>query len=348
MKKEVFGKNSIGQEVCKYSIENTKGMKVVLTDIGATVVELWVKDKDGKFRDVALGYDEVELYEKEGTYFGAIVAPYANRIAGAKIEIDGVEYALDANDNSVNTLHSGVNSMAKKVWKVKEWEVNKIVFTYNNKDLEQGFPGNSVCDVTYEVTEENQLAISYYAVSDKKTTFNMTNHLYFNLNGHDAGTILNHELRVKASGYTPMIDSKSIPTGEVAAVEGTPFDFRTPKEIGRDIEEDFPQLLYGQGYDHNFALDKETSGVEKIAESYSKESGIQMEVYTDCIGVQLYTGNFLNGDLGKGGHHYVRRGGFCLETQFFPNAINEPNFVKPIIEADVPYMTKTVYGFEVR
>lgn len=347
MEKYVFGKNSLNQEVCKYGIGNKNGMKVVLTDIGAAVVELWVRDKNGALRDVALGYDDVELYEKEGTYFGATVGRYANRIANAEIEIDGVVYELDANDNE-NTLHSGKHSMGKKVWSVKEHTEEKIVFTYTSADLEQGFPGTAVCDVAYEVTEENELKISYYAVSDKKTTFNMTNHTYFNLNGHDAGTILNHELMIKASGYTPVKDSKSIPTGEVAMVENTPFDFRMEKPIGRDIEEAFEQLIFGQGYDHNFVLDKETTGVEKIAAVYSADSGIQMEVWTDCIGVQLYSGNFLNGDAGKNGCNYVRRAGLCLETQYFPNSINEPNFVRPITEANMPYETQTIYKFGIR
>ena len=347
MEKQIFGKNDRNQDVYKYRIENKQGMKVVLTDIGAAVVELWVKDRSGTWKDVALGYDDVKQYENEGTYFGAIVGRYANRISDAKIEIDGIVYALDANDHE-NTLHSGKHSMGKKVWSVKEYIENKIVFTYTSADLEQGFPGTAVCEVTYEVTEDNALEISYYAVSDKKTVFNMTNHTYFNLNGHDAGTILEHELQMKASGYTPIKDSKSIPTGEIAAVEGTPFDFRAAKCIGRDIETDFEQLIFGQGYDHNFVIDKEEAGIEKIAEAYSEDSGIQMDVWTDCMGVQLYTGNFLNNDAGKNGCHYVRRAGFCLETQCFPNAINEPNFVSPIVDAGLPYETKTIYKFLVK
>lgn len=347
MQKTYFGRNSLNQEVHKYYIENKNGMKAVLTDIGAAVVELWVKDKSGAFRDVALGYDEVELYEKEGTYFGATVGRYANRISDAKIAIDGIVYALDANDNE-NTLHSGKESMAKKVWDVKAYEENKIIFTYTSAHLEGGFPGVAICDVSYEITDENELKISYNAVSDKKTAFNMTNHTYFNLNGHAAGDILDHELKIKASGYTPVKNSKSIPTGEIASVEGTPFDFREAKTIGQDIEEEHQQLVYGQGYDHNFALDKETEGVEKIAEAYSRTSGIQMEVWTDCIGVQFYTGNFLNKDEGKANCNYIRRAGFCLETQFFPNAVNEPNFKSPIVDADVPYQTMTKYVFGIR
>jgi len=340
-----FGKTSKGIDAHKYSIENKKGMKVVLTDMGCAVVEIWVKDAAGKYRDVALGYDDVQQYEKEGTYFGAIVGRYANRIAGAKFEIDGVEYILDANNNE-NNLHSGAKGLAREVWKVAEHSDNKIVFTHVAEN--DGYPGVANCQITYEVTEENALVISYLATADKKSPFNMTNHTYFNLNGHDAGTILNHELMIKASGYTPVIDDKAIPTGEVATVEGTPFDFRVEKPIGRDIEEEFDQLIFGQGYDHNFALDKETDGVEKIATAYSADSGITMEVYTDCVGVQLYTGNFLEGDLGKAGHHYERRAGFCLETQFFPNSINEPNFLRPVTEAGEKYQTQTIYKFDTK
>ena len=340
-----FGKTSKGIDAHKYSIENKKGMKVVLTDMGCAVVEIWVKDAAGKYRDVALGYDDVQQYEKEGTYFGAIVGRYANRIAGAKFEIDGVEYILDANNNE-NNLHSGAKGLAREVWKVAEHSDNKIVFTHVAEN--DGYPGVANCQITYEVTEENALVISYLATADKKSPFNMTNHTYFNLNGHDAGTILNHELMIKASGYTPVIDDKAIPTGEVATVEGTPFDFRAAKPIGRDIEEEFDQLIFGQGYDHNFALDKETDGVEKIATAYSADSGITMEVYTDCVGVQLYTGNFLEGDLGKAGHHYERRAGFCLETQFFPNSINEPNFLRPVTEAGEKYQTQTIYKFDTK
>lgn len=347
MEKILFGKISTGEEAYKYVITNENGMKVVLTDFGATVVDLYVKDRDGNLTDVSLGYDDVLSYERETTYFGATVGRYANRIANAKIEIDGVEYLLDANNNE-NSLHSGPNSMGKKLWSVKEYEKNRITFTYTSKHLEQGFPGNAVCDVTYELTDKNELEISYHAVSDKKTTFNMTNHTYFNLNGHDAGSIYTHELMLNASGYTPVVDEKSIPTGEVAPVEGTPFDFRVTKPIGRDIDADFDQLRYGSGYDHNFAIDKKEEGVELIAQVYAPESGIQMQVLTDCVGVQLYTGNFMAGQIGKGQHSYVGKGGFCLETQYFPNSINEPNFLRPITDANVPYETKTIYAFSIK
>lgn len=347
MSKQQFGTTSKGLEVSKYTIGNSKGMQAVVTDFGATVVAILVPDRDGNMVDVALGYDSVTPYEQETTYFGSTVGPYANRISDSKIEIDGVVYQLDVNDNE-NNLHSGFNTWAKQVWSVKELTDSKVVFTYAAKDLEQGFPGNITCDVTYEVTENNELVIGYYAVSDKKTTINMTNHTYFNLNGCVSGDTLGHELQISASGYTPVKSSHAIPTGEVAPVEGTPFDFRVAKTIGRDIKEENEQLTFGNGYDHNFAIDKEAEGMEKVAEAYAPESGIVMDVLTDCIGIQLYTGNFITGQIGKNGHEHVKHEGFCLETQYFPNSINEPNFVRPISEANVPYETKTVYAFRTK
>lgn len=341
---KLFGKNSKGEEVSVYTLKNEKGMQVSFIDLGAAVHEIYVPDRNGALVQISAIYDNPLSYEEQTTYFGAVVAPSANRIADAKFEIDGQLYVIDANNNE-NNLHSGYNTLAKKIWFVKEQTANKIVFAYDAKDLEQGFPGNIHYEVTYEVTENNELAISYYAISDKKTTINMTNHTYFNLAGAYSGSIENHELWLKASHYTPVKDAKAIPTGEIAPVEGTPFDFRVPKTIGRDIEEEFDQLIFGLGYDHNFAIDKEGSGVEKIATAYAKETGIQMDVWTDCIGVQLYTGNFMEGELGPEGYVYEKRGAFCLETQYFPNAINEANFVGPISEANVPYETKTVYAF---
>lgn len=343
---KLFGKNSKGEDVFIYTLKNENGMQVSFLNIGAAVHEIWVPGRQ-ELVQVSAIYDSPLLYEREATYFGAIVAPYANRISNAKFEIDGVVYETDAN-NHEHSLHSGRNSIAKKIWAVKEQTDTKIVFSYDAKDLEQGFPGNIHYEVTYEVTEDNALSISYYALSDKKTTINMTNHTYFNLAGALSGSVEDHELWIKASHYTPVKDAKAIPTGEIAPVDGTPFDFRVPKTIGRDIRNSFDQLRYGQGYDHNFAIDKEAVGLEKIATAYASATGIQMDVWTDCIGVQLYTGNFMEGNPGPNGHRYARHGAFCLETQYFPNAINETNFVCPITEANVPYETKTVYAFSNR
>jgi len=348
-----FGKTSNGKEVHKYFIENEKGMCASFTEFGATLIDLFVEDKSSSkekpsLKNVALSYADVRSYEKETTYFGATVAPYANRISNACFEIDGVRYELDANDNE-NSLHSGPAGLAKKVWNIKEHTKDQITFSYNAKDKEQGFPGNIYYEVTYKITEKNELEISYYAISDKKTTLNMTNHTYFNLNGiFEDENVENHELWIKASKYTPIKDSKCIPSGETVSVEGTPFDFRVPKAIGEDIGLDFEQLQFGQGYDHNFVIDKETDGVEKIASVYSLQTGIQMDVWTDCIGVQLYTGNYLEGQIAPNGKKYKKHHGLCLETQYFPNAINEPNFKRPIVNAMEPYISKTIYEFSVR
>lgn len=340
---QLFGKNSKKEEVYIYTLSNKSGMTVRFLNLGAAIHEIWVPSKDGQSVLVSTTYDNPRSYEREMTYFGAVVAPYANRIANAKFEIDGQVYKIDANMQG-HSLHSGRNGLAKKVWKVKEQTDQKIVFTYDAKDLEQGFPGNIHYEVTYEVTDGNELSISYYALSDKKTTINMTNHTYFNLAGVFSGSVVEQELWIKASHYTP-VDAKAIPTGEIAPVEGTPFDFRVAKPIGRDIKADFDQVRYGCGYDHNLVFDKETEGVEKVATAYAKETGIQMDMWTDCVGVQLYTGNFMGGQKGPNGYRYVQHNAFCLETQYFPNAINETNFVRPITEAGVPYESKTIYGF---
>lgn len=345
MSKTNFGMTKEGLEASLYEIKNSKGMRVTATDFGATVVSVFFKDKYGQVKDVVLGYDDVADYQRESCYFGATVGRYANRIANAKIEIEGVEYQLEANDNE-NNLHSGSKGTSEFLWEVKEVSDNAITFEYVSKDLEQGFPGTATIDVTYEVTEDNELKIIYHAVSDKTTTFNMTNHSYFNLNGHAAGKVYGHTLQINASHYTPVIDAKAIPTGEIAPVDDTPFDFREAKPIGRDIEMDNDQLKYGNGYDHNFALDKENAGVERVATAYAAESGIKMDVLTDCIGIQLYTGNFIGGQKGKGGAEYVGRGAFCLETQFYPNSINEANFTTPVTKAGEAYDTTTIYKFE--
>ena len=330
-----------------YTIGNEKGTKIVLTDIGATVVSIFIKDKNGEIKDIVTGYDNFDSYKKGGSFFGATVGRNCNRIWNAAVVIDGVEYKLEANDNE-NNLHSGSNTVSFKKWDVKALGTDFITFEIVSKDLEQGFPGNATITVTYSISEDDEFTIQYRGVSDKKTVFNMTNHCYFNLNGHDSGSIYSHELQINAARYTPVSSSKSIPTGEIAPVEGTPFDFRTVKEIGEDIEKDNEQLKFANGYDHNFAIDKTTDGVERVATAYSPESGISMDVLTDCVGIQLYTGNFIGGQIGKGNIKYNDRDAFCLETQFFPNAINEPNFVTPITDAGEVYESKTIYKFSVK
>lgn len=344
MRKTSFGTTKTGCEASTYEIDNGRGVRLIATDFGATVVSIFVKDKNGTERDVILGYDDLASYERAECYFGATVGRNANRIANAKVTIDGVEYQLEQNDNE-NSLHSGSNGVSVKMWDVEEYTDTKITFGYTSRDMEQGFPGNCRMQVTYEVTAQNEFKITYHVVSDKKTVINMTNHSYFNLAGQENGNVLDQTLQIAASHYTPMIDSKSIPTGEIAAVEGTPFDFRKEKPIGQDIKASHEQLVFANGYDHNFAIDKTKDGVEKIASAYCRESGIRMDVYTDLPGVQLYTANFVGGQHGKKGAEYVQNSAFCLETQYYPNAVNEPNFASPVFDAGQPYDSTTVYAF---
>ncbi|MDD6155509.1 MAG: galactose mutarotase [Lachnospiraceae bacterium] len=340
-----FGRVGLfGKSATLFSIKNSKGMEVLVTDYGATTVSIFVRDRQGELRDVILGYDNAKDYAEHWSYFGATVGRNANRIAGAQISIDGEVYHLEKNDRG-NNLHSGSKSLTKVFWDVKSREDNCITFVYNSPDLEEGYPGNATVEVTFEVTEDNDYLIRYHALSDKKTVFNMTNHCYYNLNGAGNGTVLEHVLQINASHYTPCIDQKSIPTGEIAPVEGTPFDFTVAKPIGQDIHADHPQIALANGYDHNFAIDKTMDGVEKAAVIYSQESGIQMEVFTDTPGIQLYTANGVKGEVGKGNTAYENYGAFCLETQYFPNAINEPNFSTPVTDANVPYESTTRYHF---
>lgn len=344
MGKNFFGETSRGEQVSIYDISNQNGMKVLLTDLGATTVSVFVKDKDGNYQDVVLGYDNAKSYEREWCYFGATVGRYANRISNAKIEIEGQVYNLEVNDNE-NCLHSGSNGTSKRMWEVKSYTDNEITFTIEDNDLAQGFPGNAVMEVTYKVSDDNALIITYSAHADKTTTFNMTNHCYYNLNGHKSGNIGGHMLQINANHYTPVSSQKAIPTGEIAPVEGTPFDFTVSKPIGRDIGADDEQLRFANGYDHNFAIDKTSSGVERAATVIGDKTGIAMDVFTDCLGVQLYSANFIGGQRGKEGVIYEDRDAFCLETQYFPNAINEPNFTTPITPAGEEYRSQTVYHF---
>lgn len=346
MSKRDFGTLSDGTKVSLYTIVNSKGLEIAISDYGANVVSIFVNDKDGNKRDVILGFDDAAGYEASGSYFGATVGRNCNRISDCKITIDGVEYALENNDRG-NNLHSGSKGLSRVMWNVKEACDNKLVLTYHSPDLEEGYPGNADIEVVFEATEENDFAISYKAVSDKKTVFNMTNHCYFNLNGHTSGPVFDQELMIKAYGYTPVKDERSIPTGETPDVAGTPFDFRVSKPIGRDIHADDEQIGYANGYDHNFAIAKETEGMENVACAYAKESGIQMEVITDTIAIQLYTANGMT-EVGKGGNTYPNYGAFCLETQYFPNSINEPNFVTPLFDAGEEYKSKTLYRFSIR
>lgn len=339
-----FGKIDSGELAHIYSICNKNGAKLSVTDLGATIVGLEVPDKNGNMRDVILGYDNAKEYQSHTFYFGACIGRNANRINKAVVELNNKKVSLEVNDND-NNLHSGTHGFHNVLWGVCSPEPNSIALTYLSKDGEQDFPGNMETKVTYTLTDDNELIIHYEAVSDKTTVANFTNHSYFNLNGHDSGNVYDQELMIKAQAYTPVIDAKAIPTGEIQSVDGTPFDFRVYKKIGLDIEADNTQIKYGNGFDHNFALDKNGHEMTLAGSARSAESGIQMDVYTDCVGMQFYSGNFIEKHQGKSGAMYDFRNGFCLETQYFPNAVSEPKFESPVINPGEKYDSITKYSF---
>lgn len=346
METTMFGTTKNEKQVRLYALENHTGMKMTVTNLGATIVSLLVVDKNGHSQDVVLGYDTVAAYEENTCYFGAAIGRNANRIKGAKCVIDGVSYLLEANDNE-NNLHSGSTGFHNAIWKAfyAEEDKNMILFTYDSPDGEQGFPGNMSAKISYCLTDDNKLAITYEATADKKTVANFTNHTYFNLNGNRSGSVEHQNLMINASYYTPVVDEKAIPNGGIESVSGTPMDFRVMKEIGRDINADFKQLHYAGGYDHNYVLNKDGGKLSHAATALATETGITMKVYTDSPGMQFYSGNFITPQEGKDKARYDFRQGFCLETQYFPNAINQQGFDSPILKPGQVYYSKTEYAF---
>jgi len=343
---ENFG-NTISNEATKlYMLENQNGMQLKVMDLGATMVSLLVKDETGELRDVILGYDNAAEYQNHSYYFGAVIGPNANRVAYAKCSIEGQTYELEQNNNG-NNLHSGSRGFHNVIWdaKVEESRNDTITFTYYSKDTEQGFPGNLTVKVTYTLTEKDELKIDYFGETDKTTVTNFTNHAYYNLGGHDFGSIEGHKLSIYAQSYTPVISGEAIPTGTITSVTGTPMDFQIKKSIGQDIRMDFMQLQFAGGYDHNYVLDTAHGCMKLAAQVFCEESGIAMDFYTDCVGIQFYSGNFIEEHSGKNGVAYNYRQGFCLEPQYFPNAVNEKEFVSPIIEPGETYQAHTKICF---
>ena len=337
-----FGRTKKGEEAHLYLLENKNGVKAYLTDYGAALVRLLVPDKNNELRDVVLGYDDTAGYEQGDVFFGATVGRNANRVGGAHVEIAGKVYKLEKNDND-NNLHSGTHYYNKRLWDVVEQADDHVAFVLHSPDGDQGYPGAFDMHVTYTLDDSNELTIHYVAVPDQDTVINMTNHSYFNLNGHASGTVLGHKVTVNADSFTPA-DAYSIPTGEIRSVEGTPMDFRSGRVLGDDIDTDYEPLRFGSGYDHNWVL-KNEGRFDKVAEVASEESGIVMEVYTDLPGVQIYTANFLDGEPGKGGASYIKRSAVCLETQYFPDAIHHENFPQPLCKKGEKYDTRTAYRF---
>jgi aldose 1-epimerase len=327
-------------------------MQVKVTNYGAIVTAILVPDRNGKLGDITLGYDRVEDYINavDKPYFGAIVGRYGNRIANGEFTIDGETYSL-ATNNGPNHLHGGVIGFDKVVWDAelvggKGW--SGLELSYLAKDKEEGYPGNLSIKVTYKLTDANELIVDYLATTDKATPVNLTQHSYFNLKGEGEGNILDHELMINASKYTP-VDSTSIPTGEMTSVTGTPFDFTAAKSIGRDIGKKDEQLEFGLGFDHNFVLNREGDGLSMAASVHEPTTGRVMEIMTTEPGIQFYCGNFLDGRLkGKSGKPYVHRGGFCLETQHYPDSPNQENFPSTILKPGEEYRTTTVFKFSAK
>ncbi|WP_339730750.1 aldose epimerase family protein [uncultured Gimesia sp.] len=334
-----------------YTLKNNSGMTVKVTNYGAIITSISVPDRNGKMADIALGYNRVEDYINavDKPYFGAIVGRYGNRIAKGQFTLNGETYTL-AKNNGENHLHGGVIGLDKVVWDATLVSPTKIELTYLAKDREEGYPGNLNIKVTYSLNNENQLIVDYLATTDKATPINLTQHTYFNLKGEGTGTILDHELMLNARKYTP-VDQTLIPTGELAAVAGTPFDFTSPKPIGRDINQQHQQLEFGGGFDHNWALNKhgKENQLTLAAKVYEPESGRVLEIRTTEPGIQFYCGNFLDGRLsGKSGKPYLHRGGFCLETQHYPDSPNQPNFPTTILKPGEEYKSTTVFQFSTK
>lgn len=342
-----YGKLKDGSEVSLYTMTNGKGSTMKVMNYGGIIVSLEVPDREGNLVDVVLGYDSLAEYEKRNPFFGALVGRYGNRIAGGKFTLDGTEYDLVKNNNG-NHLHGGTKGFDKVVWSAEEVPSEEGValrLSYLSKDMEEGYPGNLDVEVLYTLTSDNTIKFDYVATTDKKTVVNLTQHAYFNLNGGKRD-ILNHELLLNADEFV-VVDEQLIPTGEIRSVENTPLDFRKPVKIGERIDDDYEQLRLGRGYDHCFVINGQ--GLKFTAEVYDSLSGVVMTVHTTEPGVQLYTGNFLDGSFsGKDGVVFKKRTGFCLETQHFPDSPNRSEFPSVVLNPGEIYKTQTTYQFSVR
>jgi len=345
--KKNFEKIVDGKQVGLYVLENDQGTVAEITNYGGKVVSLWLPDKSGNYEDVVLGHENIDdfLNAKE-KYFGALIGRYGNRIAHGKFTLDGKEYTL-ATNNGANSLHGGDKGFDAVVWDAKQVDEQTLELTYLSKDGEEGYPGNLSVRVLYQLTDANELKIEYWATTDQSTVVNLTHHSFFNLHGAGNGTINDHLLQIHAAHYTP-VDAGLIPTGEIAPVEGTPFDFQELKPIGAELEVKDQQLDYGLGYDHNFVLEQNGEGLNYAAKVVEPTSGRTMEVYTNEPGLQFYGGNFLDGSIvGKEGKAYEFRTAFCLETQHFPDSPNQPNFPSTRLDPGEEYYSICVYKFSV-
>jgi aldose 1-epimerase len=343
-----FGKLPDGTPIELYTLRNSHGMEATIMTYGGIVTSLKVPDKHGKFDDVVLGYDNLDGYLKSSPYFGALIGRYGNRIAKGKFSLDGVEYNLPVN-NAPNTLHGGLKGFDKRVWTARPLPTANgpsLILTYVSRNGEEGFPGNLLVTAVYSVTEENALRIDFTATTDQKTVVNLTHHSYFNLRG--GGDVLSHIVYINADKFTP-VDNSLIPTGKLRPVAGTPFDFRKPTMIGARIANtNDEQMVFGNGYDHNWVLNKPANGLSLAADVSELTTGRTMEVWTTAPGVQFYTGNFLDGSItGKGGKVYNFRDAFCFEAQHYPDSPNHPSFPTTELKPGETYENTIIYKFGV-
>ena len=344
--KDHFGETTDGKSVERYTLSNPSGMRVQIITFGGIITTIEVPDKNGEIQDVALGFKTLKDYEKSSPYFGALIGRFGNRIANGKFNLDGKQYSLVQN-NGENHLHGGTKGFDKVIWTAEPQVINDLAqlkLSYVSKDMEEGYPGNLNVEVLYTLTTENTLEVEYKASTDKKTIINLTQHTYFNLSGDI--DILDHELMLNADAYLP-VDKNLIPLGKLESVDDTPFNFKTSKIIGRDIENQHEQLKRGMGYDHCWVLNEANTGLRSAAVLYHPVSGRQMEVLTDQPGIQFYSGNFLDGTLSMKNSEsfYGPRSGLCLETKHFPDSPNQPNFPSVVLNPREDFYSKTVFKF---
>lgn len=352
IKEEAFKSTFKGKTTALYTLKNKNGLVTQITNFGAKIVSIYVPDRDGNFKDIVLGYETIDEYIPGNPYFGAICGRFANRIANGKFVIEGNTYQLPVN-NGPNSLHGGPEGFSNQVFDAKAVTQTKdgeaVEMVYVSIDGEMGYPGTVILKVRYSLTDSNELKLEYHATTDKMTHINIASHSYFNLAGEGNGDILSTELSLNADTFTPVSDVL-IPTGELRKVSGTPMDFLKTKTIGKSITEKYDQLDFGKGYDHNFVINKKNAGDLTLAAiCYEQRSGRAMEVYTTQPGVQLYSGNWLDGsDIGKGGNVYGIHSGFCLETQNFPDSPNKPGFPSTLLKPGEVYSHSCVYKFYTR
>lgn len=347
IEKKAFGKTKEGINVDQYILKNRNGMEISTINYGGIITSWKTKDRDGNYQDIVLGFDNLSEYESESPYFGAIIGRYGNRIAKGKFTLNDENYNLAVN-NDENHLHGGIKGFDKVVWDTREVvddSTASLVLSYLSDDMEEGYPGNLKVQVTYTLDNNDKLSVKYEAVTDKTTIINLTQHSYFNLSADFNKNILDHDILINADSFLP-VDSTLIPTGEIRNVGDTPFDFRSPKNVGEEINNSNKQLMIGNGYDHCWVLNNQDQGVRFVASAYDSSTGRLLEVFSDQPGIQFYSGNFLDGSLkSKIGGTYDFRTGFCLETQHYPNSPNEMSFPSVTLNPGEKYMTETIFRF---